>query len=95
VEGPFLIQLFIPSCIVHHPLNLSTSTMQFKSLIATLVVIGSEWIIPPLGNGADVSLACLLASASPVPVPIEERVEAREVSNPQDCNWPTLSVRHL
>jgi hypothetical protein len=42
--GPFLLQLFIRTCIVHHPLKLSTETMQFKALFATLAVIGSKLI---------------------------------------------------
>jgi hypothetical protein len=63
--------------------------MQFKSLFATLAVIGSGFTRPfPISavTGADTIVpAFFLASATPVPAPVEARVDARAVSDATGC----------
>jgi hypothetical protein len=72
-------------------------TMQIKSLFATLVVIGSEFIrsLPiPAEMEADIIVpAFFLALATPVPDPVEAEVDAREVSDATgSVSWLGLNV---
>jgi hypothetical protein len=59
--------------------------MQFKFLFATLAVIGSEFTCSfpiPAEMEADIIVpAFFLASATPVPDPVEAEADAREVSD--------------